>query len=124
MSELTLEVRDQDDSTGLFVSREGTAMAMVTPDIGSDYWQYRVVLSDSQAVLGFPKFGTIGIGFAVEDEDWNLNLPYRCKADKIAAHIDRNRTKGLRRAKVVEAIKLIQAQAHADRGTDPTDELD
>ena len=29
-----------------------------------------VRLSDAQAILGFPKYLTIGIGFAIED-DWN-----------------------------------------------------
>ena len=49
---------------------------MVTPALSESYWAYRVKLSDKQAMLGFPKFGTIGIGFAIE-EDWNTNLPFR-----------------------------------------------
>ena len=38
---------------------------MVTPALSESYWAYRVKLSDKQAMLGFPKFGTIGIGFAI-----------------------------------------------------------
>lgn len=120
--ELQLERRDQADLTGVVVGEGATIL--FTPPVGEDYWEYRVRVSDGQAVIGFGKFGTIGIGFAVEDGSWNTNLPYQCTAERIAKHIDINRPKGLRRAKVVEAIRLIQAAAHADRGTDPADELE
>lgn len=118
---LQLERRDQADETGV-IETEGVTV-LFTPPVSEDYWEYRVRVSDGQAVIGFGKFGTIGIGFAVEDGSWNTNLPYQVPAEQIAAHIDINRPKGLRRAKVIEAIRIIQAAAHADRGTDPADEL-
>lgn len=120
--ELQLERRNQANETGV-VSLGGNSSALIAPFVDEDYWAYRVKVSETQAVVGFPKYATIGIGFAVEDGSWNTNLPYRCEAEKIAKHIDVNRPKGLRRARVVEAIKLIQAAAHEDRGTDPEDLL-
>lgn len=116
--ELELERRDQANKTGV-VGISETASAMISPMVDEDYWEYRVRVSDEQAVVGFPKYTTIGVGFAVEDGSWNTNLPYTLDAEYIANHIDVNRPKGLRRATVVEAIKLIQAAAHADRGTTP-----
>jgi hypothetical protein len=110
-TELNLERRDQPDETPVI----GGAI-MMTPAIDEDYWMYRVVLGEHQAIVGFPKFGTIGIGFAVE-EDWNLNLPYTCGTDEIFQHIRRN--KGDTRitdADVKRAITLIQVAATADRG--------
>lgn len=62
---------------------------MVTPLIEENYWVYRVKLNDRQAVVGFPKFSTIGIGFAVE-ADWNTNLPYMCQTIEIVSHIWHN----------------------------------
>ena len=47
-------------------------------------------VSPKQAIVGFPKFSTIGIGFMVED-DWNTNLPYQSGAKKIWEHIKHNR---------------------------------
>lgn len=69
--ELTLEVRGQEDRT------VAVGPMMLTPLIDEGYWKYRVMLSDTQAIVGFPKFFTVGIGFAVE-EDWNTNLPHTC----------------------------------------------
>ena len=80
---LTLERRTQIDHT----PRVGAVL--ITPPINEDYWAYRVKLNDRQAVVGFPKFGTIGIGFAVED-DWNTNLPYTCQTIEIVSHLWHN----------------------------------
>lgn len=50
---------------------------MLTPPVGDEaYWLYRVKLSNKQAIVAFPKFGCIGVGFKAE-EDWNTNLPAR-----------------------------------------------
>ena len=67
--ELKLERQGQEDKTPVFGAK-GRGVAMITPPIDEDYWAYRVRLSDTQSIVGFPKFGTVGIGFAVE-EDWN-----------------------------------------------------
>jgi hypothetical protein len=78
------------------------------------YWEYRVQLTEDQAVLGFPKFGTIGIGFARED-DWNANLPFACPATKILDHIWHNAgDPAITRGTVFDAIELIQAAARRD----------
>lgn len=108
--ELTLERKDQPDGT------LRAAGLMMTPDLGEDYWAYRVVLSERQAVVGFPKFGTIGIGYAVEDVDWNSNLPYTSDAREIAEHIRLNKGDlSIENADVITAIRLIQEAVKADR---------
>lgn len=122
MTDLTLETREQANETPVLGEPDGITV-MVTPPMDEDYWTYRVRLTDRQAVVGFPKFLTIGIGFAHET-DWNTNLPYVCSAAEIAEHIMHNAgEEAITTEQVIEAIKLIQAQAHADRGTDPKDEL-
>jgi len=116
--ELTLERREQADETGAV--SVGDATALFTPPISEDYWEYRVMVADGQAVIGFPKFFTIGIGFAVEDYDWNTNLPYTVEAEDILRHIWKNRGDNLpdndeSLDKVLAAIKMIQDAATADR---------
>jgi hypothetical protein len=83
----------------------GTTTVMITPAVGEEYWMFRVKLSKDQSIIGFPKFSTIGIGFAKE-EDWNTNLPYSCEAEKIYKHIRHN--KGNKRITVDECITAIQ----------------
>lgn len=81
---------------------------IVTPPINEDYWLFRVKLHKDQAILGFPKFFTIGIGFALED-DWNTNLPYPSEAEHICDHIWHNKKyKEITREQVIKAIKMIQ----------------
>lgn len=109
-AELTLERRDQ--AAGGHV---GNGIA-VTPALDENYWSYRVRLTDTQAVLGFPKFWTIGIGFAVE-EDWNTNLPYTSDAAEIADHIGHNKgDDSISDDDVIAAIRLIQAAVAEDGG--------
>src|SRR6266446_5111070 len=67
-----------------------TGILMVTPPLDENYWAYRVKLKHGQAVVAFPKFGTIGCGFAKET-DWNTNLPISCPAEEIYNHIKRNK---------------------------------
>lgn len=119
--ELKLERREQENETGV-VALNGGGTAMFTPPIDEDYWEYRVIVSAEpyQAVVGFPKFGTVGVGFAVEEWSWNTNLPYRCKTDDIVEHIKKNRgSKEIKKSTIRAAVALIQAAAHEDRGTDP-----
>jgi len=86
---LGLERRAPKDQTVIVESGDSTVM-MFGPSVGDDAWAYRVQLTDDQAVLGFPKFFTIGIGFAVETDE-NTNLPYTSDAEDIAKHIWHNR---------------------------------
>lgn len=82
----------------------------VTPPIDDGYWYWwlRVPLTDTQAVIAFPKFLTIGVGLQIED-DWNTNLPYTCSPNKIASHIFHNAgDPTISLEGVVEAIEVIQ----------------
>jgi hypothetical protein len=112
MGTLTLERQDQPDRTPTF--GVGGVRLSLTPSLGEDYWLYRVRLTEKQALLGFPKFFTVGIGFAVE-EDWNTNLPYTYDAEEIYEHIEHNRgDEAITREHCLEAIRLIQEAAYAD----------
>jgi len=87
----------------------GSNAIMITPDINEDYWAYRVKVSKTQSIVGFPKFGCIGIGFAVEDKSWNTNLPSDCEAEKIYKHIRCNKgAKHITKLSCIIAIKIIQ----------------
>jgi hypothetical protein len=98
-----------------FAAPAGGGVVAITPPISPTYWTYRVVVSDGQAVVGFPKFGTIGIGFAVE-EDWNTNLPYTNPARRILDHIGHNRGPDAPADEVLlSAIDLIRHAAMRDR---------
>jgi hypothetical protein len=114
--ELQLERRDQVNTTGVLSTPDGSSMIAFTPAIDEDYWAYRVRLSETQAIVGFPKFSTIGIGFA-QEEDWNTNLPYTCETDTIFGHIRHNKgDDSIADADVIEAIRLVQEAAIEDRG--------
>lgn len=83
--------------------------------VDEDYRTYRVRLGDKQAIVGFPKYHTVGIGFAVED-DWNTNLPYTCDAERIYEHIECNKgDDSISDEDCIAAIRLIQDAARADR---------
>jgi hypothetical protein len=100
--ELKLEIKGQENKTAQ------VGPAMLTPPIDEDYWTYRVKVSETQAIVGFPKFATIGIGFAVE-EDWNTNLPYTCDAVQIYDHIAHNKgDDAISREDCIAAIRMIQ----------------
>jgi hypothetical protein len=116
MTDLTLETKTQTNRTGvLSVGDQIRTQVLITPSIDEDYWQYRVRLSDRQSIVGFPKFGTIGIGFAVED-DWNTNLPYTCETQKIYDHIAHNKgDDSISPEDCVTAIQMVQQAATADR---------
>jgi hypothetical protein len=81
---------------------------MIAPPVSEDYWLFRVPLFKDQAILGFPKFGTIGIGFA-QEEDWNTNLPYQMDTEEIVNHIYHNKKYGkITRGMVRKAVKIVQ----------------
>lgn len=107
---MKLELKVQKNET-VEMGVPGGGSLLLTPRINEGYWLFRVQLSDKQAVVGFPKFSTIGIGFQKE-EDWNTNLPYSCEAEKIYEHIKHNQgDESVPAESVIEAIKLIQAAA-------------
>jgi len=116
--DLYLERRAQRDATPAYAVDD--SIVLFTPPVSADYWAYRVRVAEGQAVLGFGKFGTIGIGFAVED-DWNTNLPYTQDTDAIVNHIWHNRGPNLAdneydRNTVRAAVAIIQNAVREDGG--------
>lgn len=76
-------------------------------------WQFRVRVGDGQAIVGFPKFFTIGIGFARE-EDWNTNFPYTCTAEEIYNHIKHNKgDNSISDEDCLTAVRMVQEAAVA-----------
>ena len=107
--ELKLETKGQTNET------PQVGGLLITPPISEDYWAYRVKVSETQAIVGFPKFMTIGIGFAVE-EDWNTNLPYTCDAEEIYDHIAHNKgDDAITSEDCIAAIRMIQDAVKAER---------
>jgi hypothetical protein len=111
--ELKLEVREQENKT-VMLGTAGMFTPPVTLTMPADYWKYRVMLSRRQAIVGFPKFGTIGIGFAEED-DWNTNLPYTSSTEQIFNHIKHNKgDDAISDDDCRAAIQMIQYRAASD----------
>lgn len=109
MSNPVLERKDQPNETGFIGG------AAIAPIVDEAYWSYRVALTENQAVVGFPKYSTIGIGMAVE-EDWNTNLPYTSDTQSILDHIFHNAgDPAITQEMVREAIELIQEAVREDR---------
>ncbi|KKN16069.1 hypothetical protein LCGC14_0979580 [marine sediment metagenome] len=114
MSELVLEVNDRDlPNKGII----GAGAIMVTPPINEDYWCFRVRLGEEgQAIVGFPKFGGIGVGFA-QEEDWNSNLPFVCAASYIYGHIAHNKgPEAITASECIEAIEMVREAARRFKG--------
>lgn len=116
MKDLVLEIKDQKDGTVILegesidpvTKKKKIGTMLMTPAIDESYWTYRVRLSDKQAIVGFPKFSTIGIGSSSED-DWNTNLPYTSPAEEIFEHIKHNKgDDGISNMSCVDAIRMIQ----------------
>lgn len=84
-------------------------LIMITPCLGNEYWIYKVQLSNSQAVIGFPKFGVIGIGVIKETKGWNTNLPSDTNTAEIYEHIKINKCdKKITKKKCIKAINMIK----------------
>ncbi|MEV6555917.1 hypothetical protein AB0M22_09385 [Nocardia sp. NPDC051756] len=110
MTDLILERRDQP------ALNAGNAAVHITPPIDENYWAYRVRLGEHQAIVGFRKFWTLGIGFAVE-QDWNRNLPFSADTDDILRHILFNKgDASISDDDVRAAIVLVQDAIRADLG--------
>ena len=65
MSNLQVEINANFVKANDSIQLDSTVL-MITPPLDEDYWLFRVKLYEDQAIVGFPKFGTIGIGFAQE----------------------------------------------------------
>ena len=118
---LELERRPQVNKTSI-VEDAGQMTVMLSPIVNEGYWAYRVKLTETQAVVGFPKFTTIGIGFAREDADWNTNLPYTEAPYDIVKHIWTNHGDSIPDDDVVwfdtvaAAVAIIQNAVYEDGG--------
>jgi hypothetical protein len=111
---LKVERKDQDSSSGY----AGGGLVACTPDLDEDYWSYRVIVGEHQAIVGFPKLGMIGVGFAVEDTDWNRNLPHSTQRD-LWNHIKCNKgDDSIPDELCIEAIRLIDQAVRADKACD------
>ena len=93
----------------------GKVIIMFTPDIDEDYWIMRVKLyhdkklDKDQSIIAFPKFGLIGVGFALES-DWNTNLPYQTSPERLYEHIKVNKKyRAITKETCIEGLKLLQA---------------
>lgn len=115
--ELILEINDRGFTSKDKGLIDGTGI-MITPAINEDYWYFRICLDESgQAIVGFPKFGTIGIGFAQEKEDWNANLPFECSALEIYGQIVHNKgAETISELDCIEAIELIREASRRFKG--------
>lgn len=92
---------------------------MVTPGIDESYWMMRVPVSKKQAIVCFPKFGSIGIGFQIEGDDWNTNTPSSCDTQYIYDHIKVNKgQRSITRATCIAAIDMLQVAIAQLMGTD------
>jgi hypothetical protein len=82
---------------------------MITPlMIDETYWLFRVKLYRDQAIVGFPKYETVAIGFA-QEEVWNTNFPYIYDTLKIYEHIKVNKKYDvITDVQCLEAIRRIQ----------------
>ena len=117
MKEQTLEVNSATvcDATK---TRWPNLMVM-SPDVKAN-WIARVRLSDEQAIIAFPKFGTVGVGFEVEAKDWNTNLPTSCDAAEIYDHIKVNKgSRGISKAACIRAIQLVSDYANEWKAAQP-----
>jgi hypothetical protein len=104
VDDLKLRRRSQEDQTrvpgtNISIGRSGA----------EDYWTYRVDLTENQALIGFPKHGTIGIDFL---HNRGEDLPYTSDPEYLADFFAPGRLEGgdteISRAAVIRAIKMIR----------------
>src|SRR5688572_12641230 len=114
--ELVLERREQENRTPVFGG------LMLTPQIDDNYWAYRVRLSEHQAVVAFPKFATVGVGFTKET-DRNTNLPYFISTLVIWEHIKHNKgDAAISDDDCIRAIEMVRGAVAADKAQELIEE--
>jgi hypothetical protein len=76
----------------------------------NDKFLFVVKLFKDQAIVAFPKYSScIAIGFYQEDDGYDTNLPYQCKAEEIYEHIKCNKKyKEIKKKDCIKAIEKIQ----------------
>lgn len=81
---------------------------LIPPMVHEDYWLFRAQLKHGQAIVAFPKYATLGIGFA-QETDWNTNLPAKCEPEEIFQHIRHNKQyEDISDDEVREAISAVR----------------
>jgi hypothetical protein len=109
MKKLTVEYKKGFEPSKDCIRLSG-GVIMFTPAINQDYYIMRVVLYKDQALVAFPKFGLIGVGFAIEEGSWNTNLPYDVEAERLYKHIRCNKKyRAITKQTCLEGLKLLQA---------------
>ena len=95
--------------------RTNGGVIMFTPDIDEDYWIMRVklyhdkLLNKDQSIVAFPKFGLIGVGFAIEEGSWNTNFPYDVEAERLYEHIKINKKyRVITKQTCLKGLKMLQ----------------
>lgn len=69
---------------------------------------FRIKLFQDQELIAFPKFSSIAISF-LQEEDWNTNLPYKCKEEEIYEHIKCNKKyKEIKEKDCIKAIIMLK----------------
>lgn len=108
---MTIEVNSNFKQADCTFGLPGGAGVMMTPPLDAEYFIARVPLHRNQAIVIFPKFGTIGCGFA-QEKNWNTNLPISCPAEQIYAHIKHNKKyAAITETQCLEAIRMLQEWA-------------
>ena len=108
MKKLTVEYKKgfEPDKDTIYTGR---GVIMFTPAINKEYYIMRVVLYKDQALVAFPKFGLIGVGFAIEEGSWNTNLPYQVEAERLYRHIRINKKyRAITKQTCLEGLKMLQ----------------
>lgn len=107
-TELTVEFNVKFSKSNDTFKGNGSSIIAITPPIDENYWIFRVKLFKDQSIVAFPKFFTIGVGFA-QEYDWNTNLPYKQSAEALYAHISHNKKyKEITKKQCIEAIEKIK----------------
>ena len=108
MKKLVVEYKEGFQPSNDTIKTNG-GIIMFTPSINSEYYIMRVVLYKDQALVAFPKFGLIGVGFAIEEGSWNTNLPYQVEAERLYRHIRCNKKyRAITKQMCLEGLKLLQ----------------
>jgi hypothetical protein len=109
---MTIEINSNFKPQNCQVTTPAGGKIMFTPPLNANYFIARVPLFQDQAIVLFPKFGTIGCGFAVEEKSWNTNLPIACPAEEIFKHILKNKKyEEITEPDIKDAIVMLQAWA-------------
>lgn len=107
---MKLEINSNNAESKNFKIGKSVIMAG-TPGM-QENWTFKVQLTENQAIVGFSKFMQIGIGFLVEDENGNTNLPSHCTAKKIFDWIEVNKgDDSITEETCIKAINMVKKAA-------------